>query len=205
MPSQAHSQPRACVPVHTPSSVTKSHRSLLIPPYHHTPPLMNDYAPQPIDIQHIQNNFAPPPFHLPNNYFAPPPFAPQPFPAQNNFFPPPFPPTPFQTWMSIHIGGRWTGSPPTSSARQLMWLYLTACLCLTPTLANEGQLEMYMHSSDSIMAPAITTQLRTSSSSFALSPVATTCSCYPQAFKLGFGPLYMINVYGTNPTTQKTE
>ena len=32
-----------------------------------------------------------------------------------------------------------------------------------------------------------------------------TCSCYPQAFKLGFGPLYMINVYGTNPTTQKTE
>jgi len=32
-----------------------------------------------------------------------------------------------------------------------------------------------------------------------------TCSCYPQAFKLGFSPLYMINVYGTNPTTQKTE
>jgi transposase InsO family protein len=100
-PSQAHSQPRARAPVHTPSSVTESHRSLLIPPYHHTPPLINDYAPQPIDIQHVQNNFAPPPFHLPNNYFAPPPFAPQPFapqpfPAQNNFFPPPFPPAPFQ-------------------------------------------------------------------------------------------------------------
>jgi len=33
----------------------------------------------------------------------------------------------------------------------------------------------------------------------------STCNCYPQALKLGFGPLYMINVYGTNPTTQKTE
>jgi len=30
-----------------------------------------------------------------------------------------------------------------------------------------------------------------------------TCNCYPQDFKQGFGPPYMINVYGTNPTSQK--
>jgi hypothetical protein len=32
-----------------------------------------------------------------------------------------------------------------------------------------------------------------------------TCNCYPQAFILGLSPTYMINVYGPNPTTQKTE
>ena len=32
-----------------------------------------------------------------------------------------------------------------------------------------------------------------------------TCNCYPQAFKLGLCPTSIINVYGTNPTTQKTE
>ena len=31
-----------------------------------------------------------------------------------------------------------------------------------------------------------------------------TCNCYPQVFILVLGLPYMINVYGTNPTTQKT-
>ena len=31
-----------------------------------------------------------------------------------------------------------------------------------------------------------------------------TCNCYPQAFILVLGLPYMINVYGTNPTSQKT-
>ena len=32
----------------------------------------------------------------------------------------------------------------------------------------------------------------------------TTCNCYPQVFIIVLGLPYMINVYGTNPTSQKT-
>jgi hypothetical protein len=64
-------------------------------------------------------------------------------------------------------------SPHTSFVQRLTWLYSTACPCLTPVSMNEGQLATYMHSSDSITAPATTTQLQMLNSSFTPSHVVT--------------------------------
>jgi len=99
MLSQAHSHSHVCAPIRTPSSVTESHHSHPISPFHQVPPHMNDYD----NAQHIPNNFPPPPFQVPNNNFAPP-FAPPSFqippcfahPPQNNFFPHPVIPALFQ-------------------------------------------------------------------------------------------------------------
>ena len=81
MPSQAHSHSHAYTPIRTPSSVTESHHSHPVSPFHQVPPHMNDYN----NAQHIPNNFQPPPFQIPPH-----------FQAQNNFFPHPVVPAPFQ-------------------------------------------------------------------------------------------------------------